>query len=504
MNKRFRIALASAALIASGAFAAPVAAASGTYYISQAGGAAGVGNGSSCTSPDVIVDNAGVYFNDAMNLILADLNTAANTTIVVCASESDYEMDFDTNPTDFNNVDGNQTLTIKGSTSNRANTVIEGGENWSPFDVTDANLAISNMTIKNTYDDSDGAAIHLLRDSDFTLRLTLTNVAVVDSYSDNNGVVYVAGDLIASNVHFDSNEAYDDGGGIYVAGNALVSGSTFDDNFVEDEQGGAIYVSGNLMLSNSVFTNNESEDEEGGAIYVSGDATISKSRFIGNQSEEEGGALYVDGSARVTSSYFEDNYTDDDDGGAMNVWDALTVSGSTFISNDADSEGGAINANACGAVNITGNTFVENYANGSGGAVNIDGSCEDDAGNRDVEVTFLRNKFEANSAWSVGGAVDIDHSYTTVLFRSNRFSDNYTHAEGGEEFPGEGGALWVGYARLLGNTFSGNASVCGGAVYVGSNIFGTQKFNGFRNNNSSLSFRVKNLGSGQDCGFAPF
>ena len=473
MKKRFRIALASAALIASGAFAAPVAAASGTYYISQAGGAAGVGNGSSCTSPDVIVDNAGVYFNDAMNLILADLNTAANTTIVVCASESDYEMDFDTNPTDFNDGEGNQTLTIKGSTSNRANTVIDGDFNWSPFDVTDANLAISNMTIKNTYDDSDGAAIHLLRDSDFTLRLTLTNVAVVDSYSDDDGVVYVAGDLIASNVHFDSNEAYDDGGGIYVEGNATISGSTFDNNFVEDDQGGA--------------------------IYVSGDATISKSRFIGNQSEEEGGAVHVSGSARISSSYFEDNYSDDDDGGAINVNQSLTVTGSTFIDNVADSEGGAINAGACGAVVITGNTFLLNHAYSSGGAVNIDGDCEWDEANKDVKITFLRNKFDRNTADNDGGAVDVDHDYTTVLFRANRFTNNAANVDEGDN--GSGGAIWLQYGRLLGNTFAGNSAICGGAVFVDDDIFGTQKFNGFRANEATLSSRVRNIGDDALCGF---
>jgi predicted outer membrane repeat protein len=498
MNKRFRIALASAALTASGAFAAPVVAASGTYYISQSGGAAGVGNGSSCTSPDVIVDNTGVYFNDAMNLILADLNTAANTTIVVCASESDYEMDFDTNPTDFNNVDGNQTLTIKGSTSNRANTVIDGGDTWSPFDVKDANLAISNMTIEDTYDDSDGAAIHLLRESDFTLRLTLTNVAVLDSYSDDDGVVYVAGDLIASNVQFDFNESYANGGAIYVEGNATISSSTFFDNFVEDEEGGAIYVEDNLTLSASVFTANESEDEEGGAIYVSGDATISKSRFIDNRSEEEGSAVYVSGSARISSSYFAGNYTDEEDG-ALHASDALTVTGSTFFDNEADSEGGAINAGACGAVIITGNTFLSNYAGSSGGAVNIDAFCESDDENRDVEITFLRNKFDQNAAGDSGGAVDIDHDYTTVLFRANRFTNNEANVN--EFFEGSGGAIWLHYGRLLGNTFAGNSALCGGAVFVDDDIFGTQKFNGFRTNEATLSSRVKNIGDDALCGF---
>lgn len=443
MNKRFRIALASAALIASGAFAAPVAAASGTYYISQAGGAAGVGNGSSCTSPDVIVDNAGVYFNDAMNLILADLNTAANTTIVVCASESDYEMDFDTNPTDFNDGDGNQTITIQGSTSNREDTQIDGNNEYSPIDIKDANLVVRNLTINDARDDSSGGAIHLLSDDDTTLTATLVNIYVWDANTTNEGSegagAYIAGNLIASNVFFEANDA--------------------------DDDGGAIYVEGDANITNSRFVNNESDDDDGGAIYIGGDG-------------------------RVSSSLFTGNHTDDGDGGAINGYGALTVTGSTFIDNEADSEGGAINAEACGTVVLTANKFVENYADSSGGAVNIDG-CDEFLEDPEISVTLLRNRFESNVADGDGGAFDVDDSEVVVLLRSNRFEDNVSAYDGG--------AIWVHTARLLGNTFASNTGDCGGAVYIVDTLFGTQKFNGFRNNSAINGSRVRNVGTLQLC-----
>lgn len=465
--KRLRIALATTALVAGGAFAAPAAASSPTYYISQSGGAAGVGNGSSCAAPDVIVDNAGVFFNDAMDLVLADLDTSANTTIVICASATTYQMDFDTNPTDFNAGDGSQTLTIRGSSSNRADTVVHGNASWSPFDVTDANLAISNLTITDTYDDSSASAIHLISSDDLSLRLTLSNVEVRNSYAAGQGTVYVAGDLYASNVNFRGNWAWDEGGAIYVEGDATIVSSTFESN--------------------------ESGTQEGGAIYVSGDASISKSRFVYNEGDEEGGAILVRGSARITASYFEGNESDDDDGGAIDVEEALTVTGSTFVNNEADSEGGAINANACDRVIISGNTFTGNNADSSGGAVNIDGNCDWMDDNRDVEITFLRNKFLSNSAdFGAGGAVDIDHDYTTVLFRANRFESNAANNA-------TGGAIWLNYARLLGNSFAGNSAECGGALYVDEDIFGTQKFNGFRNNSALVGSRVRNIGTQELC-----
>lgn len=465
--KRLRIALATTALVAGGAFAAPAAASSPTYYISQSGGAAGIGNGSSCAAPDVIVDNAGVYFNDAMNQVLADLDTSANTTIVICASATEYEMDGDTDQTDFNVGDGSQTLTIRGSSGNRADTVIDGGDSQSPIQVTDVNLAISNLIMVDTYDGTEGSAIDLQSSDDTSLRLTLNNVSVRSSYADDYGTVYVDGDLVASNVSFEDNYAWD--------------------------WGGAIYVEGDATIVNSNFEGNESETDEGGAVYVNGDVSISKSRFVSNESDDEGGAIFIYGSARISASHFEDNWTDDDDGGAVEVRNALTVTGSTFINNEADSEGGAINAQACDRVIISGNTFIENNADSSGGAVNIDGNCDGDENNRDVEITFLRNKFLSNSAdGGAGGAVDIDHGYTTVLFRSNRFESNTA-------LNSTGGAIWLNYARLLGNSFAGNSAVCGGAVYVDEDIFGTQKFNGFRNNSALEGSRVRNIGTEELC-----
>lgn len=466
---RMRIALAATALVASGAFAAPVAASSSTYYISQSGGAAGVGNGTSCASPDVLVDNAGVYFNDAMDLILADLDTSANTTIVVCASASEYEMDWDTNPTDFNDGDGNQTITIQGSTSNRADTQIDGNNQYSPIDIKDANLVVRNLTIDDARDDSSGGAIHLLSQDDLTLTATLVNIYVWDANTTATGSdgagAYIAGNLIASNVYFEASDA--------------------------DDYGGAIYVEGNATISNSRFENNESDDEDGGAVYVAGNATVTRSTFVDNHTDDNGGALYVLGDARISSSLFTGNHTHDDDGGAINGVGALTVTGSTFIDNDADSEGGAINAEACDTVTITANTFLENYADSSGGAVNIDG-CDEELDDPAVEITFLRNRFESNWAFWAGGAVDIDDSDLTVLFRANRFQDNFSEADWG-------GAIWLHSARLLGNSFSSNSAQCGGAVYVQGDLFGTQKFNGFRNNFAWQGSRARNVGNPELC-----
>jgi len=467
--KRIRIALATVALVAGGAFAAPAAASSPTYYISQSGIAAGVGNGSSCSSPDVIVDNTGVYFNDAMDLVLADLDTSANTTIVICASATEYYMDADTNPTDFNVGDGNQTITIEGSTSNRGDTQIFGDDLYSPIDIKDANLVVRNLSIENASDDSSGGAIHLLSEDDATLTATLVNIYVSDANtgggSDGAGA-YIAGDLIASNVLFEANDA--------------------------DDNGGAIYVEGDASITNSRFVGNEADDDDGGAIYVEGDAAVSRSTFIDNHSDDNGGAIYIGGDGRVSSSLFTGNYTEDDDGGAINGYGLLTVTGSTFINNDADSEGGAINAEGCGAVTLTANKFVENYADSSGGAVNIDG-CDDFLENPEVSITLFRNRFESNVAWGAGGALDVDDSDVVVLLRSNRFENNTALFSGG-------GSIWVFSARLLGNTFANSTAECGGAVFVDDTLFGTQKFNGFRNNSALNGSRVRNVGTPDLCG----
>ena len=114
----------------------------------------------------------------------------------------------------------------------------------------------------------------------------------------------------------------------------------------------------------------------GGAIMSNSSAlSVDASTFVNNSSPTEGGAIlsYQDppGLASITNSTFDNNQAPI--GGAISSHGAMAVAQSTFTSNDASNQGGAIattfSLEAAGALLVEDSTFTQNAAENAGGAI---------------------------------------------------------------------------------------------------------------------------------------
>ncbi len=169
---------------------------------------------------------------------------------------------------------------------------------------------------------------------------------------------------------------------------------------------------------------------QGGAIYVDGDLTVENSTFASNSADEDGGAIYVDivtgdPTIFVTDSTFSSNAT----GPLIDGFDGYS--------------GGAIYSDSIGTFTITGSEFTGNSASFLGGAV------------FGYAVLTEESTLSNNSAGG-GGAL-----YATLMASiESTYSDN--SAEYG------GGVMTLAYAASIGSTFVGNeASFAGGAIASG-------------------------------------
>jgi len=153
------------------------------------------------------------------------------------------------------------------------------------------------------------------------------------------------------------------------------------------------------------------------------------------------------------------------DGGAIyNGGGTLSVSGSTFSSDSAEADGGAIdNADRGrgGTLSVSGSTFSGNSAGGEGGA--IDNADNDGKGT----LTVSASTFSANSAASEGGAIDnADNGGSGALTVSDStFSGNHAKSLAGGvtgASADDGAIAGSGPISVSDSTFSGNTTGEGG------------------------------------------
>ena len=364
----------------------------------------------------------------------------------------------------------------------------------------------------------------------------VTSVAnVSNSVFDGNsakygGAIYVAGVLKLDGCTVKNNTATLYGGAIYVSENSKLydgvdeidvetviekAGSRFEGNTAS--YGGAIYlakvedpektpdrVAGMAELDGTELVSNAANNA-GGAIYASTGATITlnKTTFTSNEAKE-GGAIRMLSTATLndTDSIFEGNIATTEEGGAINSNGSITLVGTKFIENKAESQGkrgGAIYLTV-GTLNATNVVFEGNVSSGNGGAIVLTSAAEtvfdgcifknNTSGNRAGAIylhnsgvmTTLRCEFNGNSAAGLGGAI-----YGTS---SGFYVDGDSEVEGsGSKFIGNtasgAGALYIDKEAVLnGTVFENNKAISseegvdanGGAVTVGT--YGTVIVNG--------------------------
>lgn len=256
----------------------------------------------------------------------------------------------------------------------------------------------------------------------------------------------------------------DGGGALFIGGGSVarISNSTFADN--QANNGGAINsLRSNLTITGTAFSNNRALHTRtidargdcggGGAVYIDGarqpewggptPGVLSNNTFSGNSTNNFGGAIFVglyrNETLVVDRSTFTQNVAtdslsaDDPSGTSGAIWygqaggDAiapLVVTGSTFIGNRSEGQGGGIWVAA--PLTLTNTTFYENltvdpdfapgsndeWQRGNGGALAVNNAAAVTITN----VTFARNRAGFNGGAIAGGR--------TVSVRNTLFANN--------------------------------------------------------------------------------
>ena len=276
------------------------------------------------------------------------------------------------------------------------------------------------------------------------------------------------------------------GGAVWAGGTCLVDSCRFNDNLA-CEHGGAIYCEGDLTVTgkNNTFKNNRAYraygesflaeiakwgmiDKDGGAIYACGNAVICNASFSYNEAIIDGGAIYCEKEISLYNSSFEHNSIigmmigSSFDGGAIHTDKLGAVDNCIFIDNNATPEGVKLGSTNGGAIfiasechsTVSNSTFNSNNAGVDAGAIYCPGT-----------ITISDSKFNYNNALgtyfferSFGGAV---HSKGLITVENSEFGNNYAL--------NRGGAIYAdGEIRVSGSSFYYNsvANAHGGAIFA--------------------------------------
>jgi predicted outer membrane repeat protein len=277
----------------------------------------------------------------------------------------------------------------------RAGRTLNGRDGNGGAIYTSGDLDVSASSFSFNTSEGSGGAIYAAGD---------VSVNGFSEFIDNlaggeGGAIDALGNVALYDITFTGNEAGADGGAID-AGNSIIEGS------------------GAVTVYRSTFTDNNaglSGSGDGGAINSRGDVSVLQpSSFVGNTTSDDGGAIDADYSVYVEKSTFTSNEAGDD-GGAISAANGVDSWSSSFSSNIAVDEGGAIqNASSGnnGLVWVESSTFEGNQAD-LGGAV-----FGENLGVRSVNSTYF-----SNAAVTDGGAIYAE-TVGQVYAYFNTFLDN--------------------------------------------------------------------------------
>ena len=345
-------------------------------------------------------------------------------------------------------------------------------------------LSMSDLTMSNLYTPSlSGGAVYVKGYSfagTLDIDVRLTDMTFVDNATNNlrGGAVYARSETVSGSVEtsvtvagstFTSNEAVNNGGAIYAYSR--------NDYFTHPGSSSATVVT----ITDTTFTDNASAFTKGGAVFAGsrdGVTTFSAtdSTFVSNEAPLEGGALALRGHGDVlvnlNTSTFRDNSSGYFDGGAIYAFSYDDVSiasqSSSFLDNTAGRSGGGIHAYGYdGDVSVTSqeSTFSGNISGMKGGAV------FGYSYSGDVSVNLQTSTFDGNIADTYGGAI---YSSAGAVIYGSSFVGNRVLAMGPYAPPnaGRGGAVYTrGDVSITNSFFGGNyAKARAGAVHAGGAI----------------------------------
>ena len=290
----------------------------------------------------------------------------------------------------------------------------------------------------------------------------------VNNISEGNGSLSLhGGTSILKSSYFKKNIALN-GGAIYAATTECLSCSLQGIN--DDFCASAMFNSGmNIVIEQSSFEENSGKSGNGGGaifLYDTSVCEISGSFFTHNRARTRGGAIYYSGKKLdIRTTWFKNNIAHDTNavGGAISSQACdFSISNSSFITNQAEYEGGAIH-NHQSKLDIVTSLFKYNIIKeGSGGAVF---SCAS------KHFSISNSFFTANQAKLYGGAISTHIG--TLSIKSSSFSRNSANLGGTIWFPPQGHALAIRSSSFMGNhaTSGGTILFHGKRLYITSSKF---------------------------------
>jgi len=296
-------------------------------------------------------------------------------------------------------ISSDANVTLRDLTLQNANTSLatNGSLNGGALEIDGGSLTLDTVTFDNNSTQSLGGGVRAFGDAVVIINdclfvnnkagsgaainagtgITVRNTVFRGNSASQRATVYFTGntsDSVLENVTFDQNLANGSGGGaiLFLGRKLLIDGLIAAGNQVTGGKGGAVLTTGTahakeVRIVNAIFEGNKAED--GGAISVSGSPDlldITHSSFISNVATDDGGALYVtSGNVTVTNDTFSGNQANDQ-GGAIYVASStvLTMQHATL------SGGSAARGNAL-YINLTIGARAAELANNL-----IDGDCD--------------------------------------------------------------------------------------------------------------------------------
>ncbi len=433
--------------------------------------------------------------DSAAHATISDAVTAANSgdTISVAAGTYAECVDSGGKNLTFEGPSSGSPATLDGTGLCTSALVVQSGES-----VTVRNLALANAGGRGLYFSAstvelegvtvDGAGAAdvsggAVRGESGTLATSTCSFS--NNMGDEGGAIYLADGVEWTDTGstFTGNTSVRSGGAVFGGSNHAISLSAtqFDSN-TAGLHGGAIAASwySSLRALEVVFTSNTA-GESGGAVYtyvVTGDLRFEDSTFTANEALTGwGGAIEVEWYSllEVIRSTFDANRSANS-GGAVSQW--YETSGicqdSTFTNNDARSSGGAWYFNPyqgrADDLTVTGSTFTDNIAESWGGGLF-------GAWARDVVVED--STFDTNTASGAGGGLAV-YVATDVSMQRNRFCGNEASYGAGAQVE------WADADSISNTLFIDNHAERGGGLFRYASYAGTSEYNTFVGNSADL------------------
>jgi|SRR5579859_187669 len=308
------------------------------------------------------------------------------------------------------------------------------------------------------------------------------------------GGLFANGNLTLTGTQFLNNASVALGGGAIVNGSATLNGGLFQNNQCTGSGcggGGGLLVNRALTATNTQFLNNIDLFAGGARAY--GNVTLNGGLFENNQCVAagcQGGGLSA-GNLAVTLTEFLSNTSVSDGGGAVGL--NVTLNGARFQNNQctgAGCDGGGLFT--FGDLSATNSSFLNNQADSQGGGsssqrnVTLNGGVYANNQSRfggglfaGLNITATHSQFLSNTSADNGGGLITLHKITIDggLFQGNRCTN--TLCRGGGLVAGngmgitdtlflsniaqQGGALFAfsGNGRLVNDLFASNTAATG-------------------------------------------